>query len=460
MAKRRLKVGDSILGMLVDGIDETPYVPATLTLTESGVRLDVSYIDVGSPNSSSGTRDWFDSRQVPTNLSLVSLDGDISLFGCESSGYRVNMVRGFGVGRITPEALVFNFRDGEHNDDLGVTELRSTIDGLGEWTGYTGVERTDSVNPSGRLDRVTIELAGVDGAEWDAGAARMKVRAEPHTDKLHIEDAIVLSSSFAQPQPVTEHLNEHRKVANLMSFIFGCPIFFRNHEIKDSRFTIRSLNGDIQDTPYVQLIHASTVKEYERPTPSQKQLLEPLLDITSVGPTGLQQWSDAYDTWGRFIHPASSALNRPGALIENIVVNTSMSFEAAGNLIGKKVGEELTYTKKGKPTTATYGYRCIAHTGLNFDALNVSQAGLARAISDNYNTIKHFDRGEFPDATETHVIGEISILISRVLALKIARPDIQLVGALERRLREIGEYLTRNRLSIRDDGTFSKPLGN
>lgn len=95
-----------------------------------------------------------------------------------------------------------------------------------------------------------------------------------------------------------------------------------------------------------------------------------------------------------------------------------MALEAAGQLIGLREGEEATWGR-GKPSTATYVFRCLDLLAVKWGDYISSDIGLARAIANNYNDVKHFDRGDFPDHEETYLVSSVNKLLVRLLALHL-----------------------------------------
>lgn len=96
-----------------------------------------------------------------------------------------------------------------------------------------------------------------------------------------------------------------------------------------------------------------------------------------------------------------------------------MSIEAAGQLIGVRDGEQSTYNRHGGITTATNVYRCLNLLDVKWGTIAADNVSLAKAVANTYNDIKHFDRGEFPDAPVSHIISIITRMIVRLLALYI-----------------------------------------
>ncbi|MEV3896122.1 hypothetical protein [Streptomyces anulatus] len=461
-ARRNINFGDSITGMLVDGVEETPYVAATLTLNEeTGLRVAVPYVDE-LRESHNSTSAWFEGEMPPRNLLLVSLEGNISLFGCKYSGHSVNLSYGVGVGKITPSEMVLGHRDGDHEDPLLVKELRSEIDGLRELTGFSSIKQSGVTDEEGRTKKVTIEISALQEMAWSQGSAEMKFASNwvlnPVQSGLAIDDGVGLVSRFPEGQSIDTHLREHRKVASLLSFLFGCPIYFRRHEVRDPRFAQKTMTERVVDIPFRQVVTQNTVKDHAKPVPPKRRLQNPLARGEVINGSALEAWSNSYEEWGRFIFPALSSLNRPGAILENLVVNAAMSMEAAGSLIGSVSGEADTYTPGGKPKTATFMYRCLVRTGWRWGELCDSVTGLAQAIANNYNTIKHFDRGEFPSQVETYLIGSTMNLVVRMLAVRLANPSDNtsvLFGDFIHDFEGLKEDFANHGLRVNDSGNFT-----
>ncbi|MBE9498329.1 hypothetical protein IHE61_05575 [Streptomyces sp. GKU 257-1] len=137
-ARRSIEFGESITGMLIDGVEGTPYVAATLQFSESsGAQIEVPYLDLPGDSQFEATAEWFTSKRPPKNLLLTSLGGDISLYDCQYSGHTINYPKGVGLGKVTPSEIVLHGRDGDFSDQLEVKEFRSRVDGLVDWTRYS-----------------------------------------------------------------------------------------------------------------------------------------------------------------------------------------------------------------------------------------------------------------------------------------------------------------------------------
>jgi len=439
MEMRRLEFGDSHSGLLIDGIADTPYVGATLQLThENGVMVEVPYLASRDVAQFGHVQAWFTDQSPPTNMLLLTPAGTVSLFDIAWGGHSENWggTRA-SIGSVRPALAALGDRDGALSDPLVMGEMHSRLDGLNEWSRLSAVSRDNETDEEGRVQSVTMLLHRDDGITWQQGVATMAIRAgwfnSPDQDgyarKTTVDDNVHIESTFATgPMPFWEHFVEQRKVANLMVFLFGRPLSFREHKLRDDLFAARTLDGLIYAHPMTEIISRNTYRERLTEVPSTNDLGRPIAHMAHIGAEGLATWSANYETWKRFILPSVSVLGRPGRFIEDVVISTSMSIEAAGAILGERPGEQIT-RRGGRPTTATYVYRCL-------DALDVlwperirDRIGLSRAIANNYNHVKHFDRGEFPNHNETYVVSEVNQMIVRLLAIHITGQGEELLSS-------------------------------
>ncbi|MYR92552.1 MULTISPECIES: ApeA N-terminal domain 1-containing protein [unclassified Streptomyces] len=463
MALKKLNFGDSLAGLLIDHEENTPYVVATLTYDEArGVRLEVPYIHHSDSEQFRNAEKWFETATPPENLTFTTKGGIVSLFGCRYSGHTMNFGQGYAAGYITPEEVVLDFREGDTGAPLAVSEFQSELDGLAEWTRFHAIKHKTESNAEGRTKKVTVIAESVESLTWNQGDAEMNLSTSWSTTAehsgFHLTEWVALKSEFTTPRSALEHLKEQRKVAALLKLNFGRPIYFRRHQIRDDLFSDRTLSGTHKGKSFQEYVGRRTFRDFPQPTSSKKDLREPIFYLAQVGGEGLTSWSSRYEQWKRFIEPAVSVLSRPHAALEDIVVNASMSIEAAGNIIGRIDGEEVTHTRGGMPTTATHAFRAIAKLGLDVQGISESPVGMARAMADNYNTIKHYDRGEFPDPLETYFVSRVAMTAVRLLASTLVDPSENLVQQYKSdgKFDAVKDEVKQTRLCVNASGNFEK----
>lgn len=464
MTVEKLPFGKSLAGLLVDGVTGTPYAGSTLRMDEpNGPVIEVPYIQDEPTGQFEPVQAWFSTRTPPENMLLKTAEGDVSLFEVQWLGHSMKIGHGVSLGKLRPTEIALAQRKADLSTPLLVSEVRSHIDGLKEWSGFNAINHESETDDNGLVQKVVVEVASLDSVEWSQGDATMTLQtdwrtANPETaddPSFGIFEWVVLDSKFAEPAPFFDHLVEQRKVVHLLVLLFDGAIHFRKHHVRDKTFAVRYGNGLIH-YPFVELISRRTVREYAEMRPTKADLQHPLVSLRQLGPDALTRWAKEYETWRRFILPTVGVLGRRGVFVEDLVVSLSMSLEAGGHLIGVREGEEVTHSKSGRTTTATYVYRCLHSLDVDWGEHVESLVGLARAAANTYNSIKHFDRGEFPNNDETYLISIVLRQVVRLMVLDILDPS----GALLKNFREeeklwrIHENFKNYELRILDDGKW------
>ncbi|MGP5305317.1 ApeA N-terminal domain 1-containing protein [Brachybacterium alimentarium] len=466
MKMKRLEFGDSLSGLLIDGVEGTPYVGATIRMTrDKGVMVEVPYLPNRDIVQFDHLRGWFNEESPPVNMLLSTPEGMVSLFDVAWSGHSENWggVRA-SIGTVRPALAVLGARSGEIGSQLLMEELRSRLDGLNEWSRLSSVECTPHTDEEYKVRSVELLLEKDDGIRWQQGDAVMAIRAgwyyAPDEDgygrAITVHNNAYVESRFdSGPKPFLDHFVEQRKVANLMVFLFGRPLAFREHNLRDELFATSA-----SKRPAVEVVSRHTYQERRAEIPTKKGLGRPIAFMSQVGAEGLATWSENYETWERFILPSAGVLGQTARFIEDLVVSTSMSLEAAGGIIGERTGERETWSDRGRsrPTTATFVYRCLDLLDVHWPDRISNRVGLSKAIANNYNEVKHFDRGDFPDHDESDVVGEVNKMIVRLLAIQLTgRGDELLVP-----YREVGAFhvlqhlLDAYDLSLGEDGKWKR----
>lgn len=425
-----LNVGDSLAVLLMDGVEATPYVGATLRMTERGVEVEVPHLHGHAADQFSHVDDWFRKMSLPENMVAHTREGAIYLFGCRWSGYSPASGTRVGTGKFRVTEALLNEWDARLSSQFVVQICRSQADGMIRWSRRTAVTTDSVLNEAGRTKALDIHVETPTPIEWQQGTATLRIRnswrseqIEDGLTRIHqIADDVVLESEFNEPRSFIDHLVEQRKALHLLVFLFGTGLSFRKHRVQDESITTRLLTGKVVGNPFSEVISVQTMRERSRPIPARNQLDRPLLVLDELGAEGLATWGGAnYEAWERFILPSVTIIEAQHRFVEDIVTSTSMSMEAAGQLLGKQSGEESTYGqgRKPAPTTATNVYRCLAVLDIGWGDYIHSNVGLARAVANSYNTIKHPSRGGFPDPAETHLVADVSELIVRLLAVRL-----------------------------------------
>lgn len=451
-----LEVAAVLPVLLIDGVEGTPHVVGTLTLTETGVEVVIPYVPGAAEFA--GAEGWFDQKSPPRNLTAASVDVRMALFGCSFHG----VSQSFGSvsaseGRVSVEEALMRDFDGNSDDPLLIEEVQSEIDGLSKWSRLNSVTMTPESTGEGRTLRnvFTYRVEGVDGLIWKQGEATLEISTSPHGtsgEGVQITDRVVLTSKFKTSRPFEDHLAEQWKFVAFLSMMFGCPISFRKHEVRDGNVTLRTMDGVARHFPFTELISRQTVGDYSKIQPSKEELAFPIIRMPALTAETLTKWAENYDGWSRFLLPMVGLFRLRDNFIENRAISAAMSLEAYGKGIASPVmDEEVSYYRE-RPTLASYVFRALTALALPWSQVAVSEMGLARAIAKNYNGIKH-PQDEFPNSLETKILSDISVGIVRILALKLVTSPEEFARAdTTQQFRQAFELARANKFEIDNDG--------
>ncbi len=435
MGNFHLDFDESLSGLLDDGVEGTPFVGATMRIDRhKGLVVEIPYL-LGTDNRQfEHVRRWFTSREAPTNMELLTPEGCVSLFGITWLGHRESYgLANASIGRLQPSVAVFDSREGSFENPLLMDELYSWVDGLNDWSELTAVSVNPSVDERNIPYQLEFMLGSEPGVEWVQGDARIRIQptwsSSPESDgyrrKHVISDNVSIVSSFDSGSKCFEdHYREQQKVRHFMTFMYGRQLYFRRHALSDDQFSYTIGDGKDPIRPRVELVSSRTCAEFIRDVPSRSRSIDMLASLQTVEASGMKTWGEAYCEWERFILPSVNVLGREGVFMEDVILSTSMSMEAAGELIGERDGEGCLKGRGRNLPIALCVYRCLHVLDLELPSVFGGLAGMSKAIANTYNAIKHSSRGKFPDAREVCVVCDVNKLVVRLLALYIAEVDL------------------------------------
>src|SRR5690606_2670701 len=106
MALETLEIGQSVAGLLVDGVESTAYTGATLKHERpSGLIVEVPFVYGDPTEQFSHVADWFNNQQPPTNMWLMTHEGTVGLYGVRWRGH--SMKSGVSLGKLSPREALF-----------------------------------------------------------------------------------------------------------------------------------------------------------------------------------------------------------------------------------------------------------------------------------------------------------------------------------------------------------------
>lgn len=144
--------------LLVDGVEETPYVGATLRMTEAGVEVEVPYMPGFAVPQFEHVDQWFRRMTLPENVVVHTREGNILLYGCRWSGHSDATGSRVGSGRFTATETLLHSRDRRLADPLTVKLCQSSADGLNRWSRITTVRTERTGDEEQRTNALDIQV--------------------------------------------------------------------------------------------------------------------------------------------------------------------------------------------------------------------------------------------------------------------------------------------------------------
>lgn len=429
---KHIETGKAYAGLLSDGVEGTPYVVGTLTLTpETGLLVEVPYTTGRGADQFRSVETWFELRNLPGAFQFRGDELEVTLYGCRVTGRTRHFGRELAVGRFIADTAVVGRRDEAKPFDLAL--VRSRMDGLREWTGFTATEVEPDVDEHSIVHGVTIRVRSTSELTWRHGEAIMLLSTEwkgmEGGSGAHIDEWVTLSSSFEPPRPPSAHIEAQKAVRDLLVLNFGTPLRFRRHALRDSSMpSPRHEQSGPVHLPYRELLIRDTTWDHFQPDVQRVALRRPIGWAGDYTVEALEAWPNLHLAWSRAIQPLVSLLNREWLTPDDVVLGANISLEATGHLLGPVSGEEATYRNVAEPktaTTATRVLRALRAVSADWPRFSFSDVGLARLIANTYNSIKHYNRPLAEDKDHVRLVADISQMVARLAVLA------QLPGAHE-----------------------------
>lgn len=394
-----MQPGDVRIGRIITGTDDgLPDQMAVMILDENnGVELRLPYFpysEDGHNPQYSKTETWFFSSEdvLPKTLFFQDHLGVVTLLGARSAGFHMGGGSGC-LGRIRVQIAIFN-QPHEVNDSYRVEELRSQIDGLREFSSFSPVHFDQEVDEEGRL-QPTVRTKPEEVVEWESGRIKYSIRSRVSWSSVQGQSFIL---DDVEPDIATfcdggllpsEHLQAHRSIRALLSFVYGKKISWRAHQIRDKQFPLWMLDGSSTNVEPVEVQFRSTSQEHLNPRPRSGDYLQGLFTLKELGGEGMRRWTELYedDEMMRAIQPAVEVFNGATNFLDPQLMMLATSLERFG------------YHHAGRPQSSDglkQGIlRCIQRANLEWPEIAL-QEELAAAIANANNELKHADRRIYP----------------------------------------------------------------
>lgn len=406
-----MKLGDTAIGLVYDGIEENELLYGQMIIDENyGPLLVVSF-----PDDIFGEKDphwWKQADVIPEVLCFRSVEGSASFLDCVV----IRRKRRFsGVSEITmrPATVIYDLVSKNKEGPLEATQVTSTIEYLGEWLDQGSM--TTRLEQDGSGKAVAFEIRVETSPSKNLTLSNMNVelstpwRGRSNHGQASIETNGQISTNAKRPLPVDDHLNVHKRLRDFLVISTGKPVKISGHK----------LNFEVESDS-LEFTHFSTAREQFAAEHDVPRGVDHLIDFNEVVTSKLEAW----------LETDSSLAGKTGALIQLLerehftstdrVIYAGMTAESLGKELPPVLGDTFTYSgcpttnSPGKPTQYTYVLRCIAHSRLNFTNSPLSIYEASKAIAQNYNKTKHYEPAKTPEPS-------VSIILGRVLAVALRK---------------------------------------
>lgn len=451
-----LRPGFVRVGRLFDGVDDrVPDQSATLTFNRKyGAELAIPYYfePDGGPNPQyRKTRKWFDlhNGSLPGTLIFEDDEGYVTFVGTQSAGYSG---AGRVVGRARTQAAIFE-RPRTHRDEYFVKEFISSIDGLQEFARFNPIGHDRERGENGRF-QTTVLIDTDESVEWEAGGFKYTIQSNvawhgtPGRSFVVDDSNPYISTVSEMGASLSDHLEAQWAVRALLSLVHGKKLAWRSHKLRDDEFPLWMLDGSDHGAYSVEVLMFGTVEQHRDPPPEQNAFVFSAFGLRDVGPDGMRAWIDLYsdEVFKQAVQPAVEVINGASRFLEPQLMMLAISLDRFGYF---RFGD-----KKRRPMHDNI-VKCLEAANLDWPQIG-SRLGIAKAISNVNNDLKHPDRESYPD---TDVLAGV-----KELAESIVRAQLFDLLGVDERLRR--RFVTGNDvqnavrifeqadITVTDDGVF------
>lgn len=268
MRHNTLDIGQSRVGLMIDGLPETPPVSVKLERTTNRVEITIPFLE----GISDIYQYWFSSGitygddpdrtkrryEPPDAISFYDAYGSVGLVGSHVSGSTISYRdAASGEGRLGFEYTILGASSGPAY--RSINGLRSEVEGLGTWIGLRSLNAEQKLNDAGRLDSVNLRLQST-----PAIRASRRLNAEfqsnwrygpgPGPDQTTISERMQIHTQIRRALPWENHFGVHLPLRNLLRVAAWRRLNFVSHEVMSAADPLRTLDGTAHGDQWLPVI--------------------------------------------------------------------------------------------------------------------------------------------------------------------------------------------------------------
>lgn len=436
--ENKLEVGQSRVGLMIDGLPETPRVSVKLERTEDRVEVTIPFLDgIGdvfqywfSDGIMFGDDPERKNRRYspPPTVSFYDAHGSVGLVGSRVTGSKLRFggVGGVGEGRLAFDFTVLGASSGTAYER--VNGLRSEVEGLGTWIGLRSLSAEQRIE-AGRLASVNLRL---ESPKTIRAARRLNTEFQanwrygpgPAPDQTTISERMHIRTQVKRAVSWEEHLRIHFALRNLLRVTAWRPLNFASHEVMSDADPVRTADGAAHGSQWLPVItHRTGV-----PTGAATKLSswDLLFTFGDVGSRGVSRWLDVSERFERGLTPLVGLLDLKGASLEAHLAEVGIAYEMLGYDLLVEVGASNTRIKN-----ANFVDLAGAVVAAVADVLPFAAGDFPELLRRTYVGVKHADSAR-PDRREMNLAYRQAIQVFRAwVAIRLGMSRKRLKVALE-----------------------------
>lgn len=458
MVANQLAVGDVRVGHVFEGYDQPgPAQGATLTFDGRGAELQVAYLvesEIGrAPRQFARANAWFDfnNSSLPKTLLFADSIGWVTLSGARVSGGSLGSIPS---GRVRARSLIFG-RPRMVLEDYSVAEMMSTIDGLDAFARFKPIKLSVEHKEDGG-HRVEVVVDASESVSWNAGGFSYTIHAnvswtgQDGTSFEVLDGRPFLQTVREGGATIDEHYEAQFSIRALLVLVHGSRLSWRSHKIRDDQFPMWMLDGSDRGPSAVEVFYEPTVGQYRQDEPDSSNFVFSAFRLQDVGTAGLAKWIALYadEDFRRAVEPAVEVINGATKFLEPQLMMLAISLDRFGYF---RFGDG-----KRRPMHE-HIVKCLEEAGLDWPEIG-SRSGIAKAIGNVNNDLKHPDRAKYPETDELAAITRIAEIVARCQIFDVLGIDPILRDNFVRSnvARHAVELFTNRGIVVTNEGYFAR----
>lgn len=457
-----LEPGDVRVGHVVETYDQSdPIQSATLMFEDRGAELKIAYLFESAthdpePHQFLRANAWFDlnNSDLPKTVLFADSSGWVTLSGARVSGA---LMGSFPLGRVRAQVLIFN-RPRTIQDEYVVAEFMSTIDGLEAFAGFEPV-KFDRHRKEDGGNRVEVVVDASDSVTWIAGGYTYEIHANVSWTgqdgrSFDIRDSRpYLQTAREGGATIAEHYQAQLPIRALLMLAHGSPLSWRSHKLRDDEFPMWMLDGSDRGPYATDVVMEATVRQHKAEEPDSGAFVFSAFRLSDLGAVGLTKWIDLYSrhAFRRAVEPAVEVINGASKFLEPQLMMLAISLDRFGSFRFNDGRRRAMYEHIEK---------CLEEAELEWTAIG-SRIGIAKAIANINNDLKHPDRADYPETDELAAVTHLCEIIARAQLFDLLDLNDELRGEFlgSNDARWASEAFTKLGMTITDEGKFVRGAG-